>query len=306
MADKDYYSILGVSKTASEDEIKKAYRKLAMKYHPDKTQGDKASEDKFKQISEAYAVLSDKEKRQQYDTFGSTGFQQRYSQEDIFRNFDFSDILRDLGLGGAFGSGKRGGKTRFSFSSGGAGFDPFGGGAQYPVKGSDLIYEIGLTVDELMNGAQKTLGFQHGGRSENISVKIPKGLVPGKKLRLSGKGESGTFGGPSGDLYIESALIPDPRFDVKGNDVYIHKSIRLTDALLGMALTIQTPGGKELCLKIPAGAKPGTKMRLPGHGLPFMNESRSGDLFVQMDILFPATLTPEQRELVLQLAKTGL
>lgn len=305
MAEKDYYSILGVSKTATEDEIKKAYRKLAMKYHPDKTKGDKASEDKFKQISEAYAVLSDKEKRQQYDTFGSTGFQQRYTQEDIFRNFDFSDILRDLGLGGAFGSGKRG-KTRFTFSSGGAGFDPFGGGAQYPVKGNDLVYEMGLTVEELMNGAQKTLSFQHGGRSENISVKIPKGLVPGKKLRLSGKGEPGTFGGPAGDLYIESTLIPDPRFEIKGMDIYVHKSIKLTEALLGTSLTVQTASGKELCLKVPAGAKPGTKMRLVGHGLPYMNESRNGDLYVQLDVIIPARLTPEQHELVLQLAKTGL
>jgi curved DNA-binding protein len=305
MAEKDYYSILGVSKSATEDEIKKAYRKLAMKYHPDKTKGDKASEDKFKQISEAYAVLSDKEKRQQYDTFGSTGFQQRYTQEDIFRNFDFSDILRDLGLGGAFGSGKRG-KTRFTFSSGGAGFDPFGSGAQYPVKGNDLVYELGLTIEEIMNGAQKTLSFQHGGRSEHISVKIPKGLVPGKKLRLAGKGEPGTFGGPAGDLYIESTLIPDPRFEIKGMDIYVHKSIKLTEALLGTSLTVQTASGKELCLKVPAGAKPGTKMRLVGHGLPLMNESRSGDLFVQLDVLFPASLTPEQRELVLQLAKTGL
>jgi len=307
MAETDYYSILGVSKTATEEEIKKAYRKLAMKYHPDKTKGDKAAEEKFKQISEAYAVLSDKEKRQQYDTFGSAGFQQRYSQEDIFRNFDWSDIFRDLGLGAAFGSGKRG-KTRFTFSTGGGGFDPFAGmhGAQYPVKGNDLVYEMGLTVEEIMNGTQKTLSFQHDGKVETLSVKIPKGLVPGKRLRLAGKGEPGEFGGPAGDLYIESILLTDPRYEIKDHDLYVRKSIRLTEALLGTSVTVQHVDGKELCLKVPGGVKPGTKMRLSGHGLPYMNEARSGDLYVQIDVLFPKSLTSEQRELIVQLAKTGL
>lgn len=307
MAETDYYSILGVSKTATEDEIKKAYRKLAMKYHPDKTKGDKAAEEKFKQISEAYAVLSDKEKRQQYDTFGSTGFQQRYSQEDIFRNFDWSDIFRDLGLGAAFGSGKRA-KTRFTFSTGGGGFDPFASmaGAQVPAKGNDLVYEMGLTIEEMMNGTQKTLSFQHDGKVETLSIKIPKGLIPGKRLRLSGKGEPGVFGGPAGDLYIESILLQDPRYELKDHDLYVRKSIRLTEALLGTSLTLQHTDGKELCLKVPGGVKPGTKMRLTGHGLPYMNESRSGDLYVQIDVIYPKSLTSEQRALIEQLAKTGL
>ena len=162
MAD-DYYKLLGVEKSASSADIKKAYRKLAMKYHPDHAKGDKSAEDKFKKISEAYAVLSDPEKRKQYDTYGSADFQQRFSQEDIFRNFDFGDIFREFGFGGR-GAATGDGGFRFSFGGGGS---PFGGRrAQQAVpKGSDLIYEMPLTLQEVANGANKTVSFQHQGRS---------------------------------------------------------------------------------------------------------------------------------------------
>jgi curved DNA-binding protein len=171
MSATDYYKILGVSKNASDEEIKKAYRKLAMKYHPDHTKGDKTAEEKFKKISEAYAVLSDKKKRGQYDTFGSTGFKQRYSQEDIFKGFDFSDILREFGMGGAsFSTGKRGG-MRFAFGND----SPFGGSCprhqQAQVKGSDLLYELHLTIQEVATGTSKTVRLQHNGRSENVTIK---------------------------------------------------------------------------------------------------------------------------------------
>ncbi|MBW2516155.1 MAG: J domain-containing protein, partial [Deltaproteobacteria bacterium] len=136
---EDYYQILGVKKDASKEDIKKAYRKLAMKYHPDHTKGDKTAEEKFKKISEAYAVLSDPKKRKEYDTFGAEGFQQRFSQEDIFRGFDFGDIFREFGFGGDFFSGRsRGGSTRFNFGGGG----PFGsqtGPQQARMKGVDLV-----------------------------------------------------------------------------------------------------------------------------------------------------------------------
>jgi len=304
MAEADYYKLLGVDKKASEGEIKKAYRKLAMKYHPDHTKGDKAAEEKFKKISEAYAVLSDKEKRQQYDSFGSAGFQQRYSQEDIFRNFDFSDIFKEFGFGGKKQGGMRftvGGDNR-SFGN----FGGFGGASQAQVKGTDLIYELPITLSEVINGTKKTISFKHNGRSENLTVKIPKGLVSGKKLRLTGKGEPSPYGGPAGDLYIKAMITPDPVFSVKGTDLFLSKTIRLTESLLGTSITVQTPDGLEKRLKIPPGTKHQTQMRLSGQGLPIMNTDRRGDLFIKIIVDIPKQLSPQQKKLVEKLAETGL
>ena len=175
MAENDYYKILGVDKKASDEEIKKAYRKLAMKFHPDHYQGEdkKEAEEKFKKISEAYAVLKDKEKRKQ----------------DIFRGFDFSDILKEFGFGGGGGffggGGGRGGRVRFSFDGGGS---PFGGGRQQQPKGDDMEYELPLTLGEIVSGTTKSVSLGHSGQAERINVKIPKGMITGKKIRLAGKG----------------------------------------------------------------------------------------------------------------------
>ena len=304
MPGTDYYKILGVDRKASEDEIKKAYRKLAMKYHPDHTKGDKAAEEKFKQISEAYAVLSDKEKRQQYDTFGSEGFHQRFSQEDIFRGFDFSDILREFGFGGTGGFGGRSSGTRFSFGGG----SPFGqqAGQRAQIKGSDLVYELSLTLAEVISGVTKTISFNHKGRSEKISVKIPKGMITGKKLRLAGKGDQSPYGGPPGDLFIQSKLISDPTFEINGHDLVTYREVKLSDALLGTQISVPTPEGRQLSLKIPPGTRHGTKMRLSGHGIPHMRENKKGDLFVQIQIAVPKQLTTEQENLIKKLAETGL
>lgn len=304
MAEANYYKVLGVDKKATDEQIKKAYRKLAMKYHPDHTKGDKAGEEKFKKISEAYAVLSDKEKRNQYDTFGSAGFQQRYSQEDIFRNFDFSDIFKEFGFGGQ----KQGG-VRFTFGGGGGSpFGNFGGSrsAQHPVKGTDLVYELPLTISEVISGAEKSVSFKHSGRVENLTVKIPKGMVTGKKLRLTGKGEPSPYGGPAGDLFINATIVPDPFFSVKGTDLYLKRKIRLTEALMGTSITVRTPDGIEKRLKIPAGTKHQTKMRLAGQGLPIMNTNRRGDLFIRIEVDIPNQLSKDQKELVEKLAETGL
>ncbi|MGD9232897.1 MAG: J domain-containing protein [Desulfobacterales bacterium] len=304
MAETDYYKILGVNKTASDSEIKKAYRKLAMKYHPDHTKGDKSDEEKFKKISEAYAVLSDKEKRKQYDTFGSAGFQQRYSQEDIFKGSDFESILSELfGGSGRFGGGGRG--MRFSFGGGG----PFGGyqrNQQAHTKGSDLEYELPLTLEEVAAGTQKTVSFQHKGRSEKITVKIPKGMISGKKVRIAGKGEPNPYGGPAGDLYIKSKVLGHPVYDVQAQDLYINRDIKLSEAILGTNISVPTLSGKELKLKIPAGTKHKTKMRLSGHGLPHMHGKGQGDLYVRIDIRMPKRLTKKQKSLIEQLAETGL
>ena len=305
MAETDYYKILGVNKTASDSEIKKAYRKLAMKYHPDHTKGDKSAEETFKKISEAYAVLSDKEKRKQYDTFGSAGFQQRYSQEDIFRGSDFESILNELfGGSGHFGGGGRG--MRFSFGGGGGPFGSYQRQQQAHSKGSDLEYELSLTLEEVAAGTQKIVSFQHKGRSEKITVKIPKGMISGKKLRITGKGEPSPYGGPAGDLYIKSKVLHHPVYDVQGQDLYINRDIKLSEAILGTNISVPTLSGKELKLKIPAGTKHKTKMRLSGHGLPHMHGKSQGDLYVHIHVNMPKRLNKKQKALIEQLAETGL
>jgi curved DNA-binding protein len=304
MAENDYYKILGVEKNASSADIKKAYRKLAMKYHPDHAKDDKSAEEKFKKISEAYAVLSDDEKRKQYDTFGSADFKQRYSQEDIFRNFDFGDIFKEFGFGGrGFSTGDGG--FRFTFGGGGS---PFGGrSARQPApKGSDLVYELPLTVGEVAGGVNKTISFQHQGRTQSISVKIPKGMISGKKLRLGGKGEPSPYGGAPGDLYIKSLVMEDPTFTVENYDLLVNREIKLTQAVLGTQISVPTVEGKELTLKIPPGIRHKTKMRLAGHGLPHMKGHGRGDLYVVVLVNMPSHLTSEQKKLMAQLAETGL
>jgi curved DNA-binding protein len=306
MTQSDYYKMLGVKKTATAEEIKKAYRKLAMKYHPDHAKGDTAAEEKFKKINEAYAVLSDKEKRQQYDTFGSSGFQQRYSQEDIFRGFDLNDILREFGFGqqkSFFSQG--GGGRRFSFDGEG-GFGNFSRRRQAPAKGRDQVYDLPLTIHEIASGVQKTISLRENEETKTLSITIPPGLVSGKKLRLSGKGETDPFGGPPGDLFIRAQVFDDPVFHLEGHDVYLTKVIRLTEAVLGAQISIPTPMGKEFNMKIPAGTKPKTKMRIPGHGIPHMNGDKHGDLYIVIDVDIPKTLTDEQKRLFEQLADGGL
>ncbi len=302
MSGADYYKMLGIKKDASEVEIKKAYRKLALKYHPDQTKGDKGAEEKFKTISEAYAVLSDSEKRKQYDTFGADGFQQRFSQEDIFRGDDLGDILKEFGFGGGGFFGGRGGGSRFSFGSGNSfGRHP----GQQAMKGTDLIYELPLSLQDVASGVNRTIAIQHGEKSEKISVKIPKGMISGKKLRLAGKGEPGPYGGPHGDLFIKAKLINDPLYNVKDHDLYMNHTIKLSKALLGTTLEVPDLNGKQLSLKIPPGTKHKTKMRLAGHGLPHMKGKGAGNLFITILVDIPVELTEEQKKLIQALADTG-
>ncbi|MCG8551329.1 MAG: J domain-containing protein [Desulfobacterales bacterium] len=317
---QDYYKTLGIDKTATAADIKKAYRKLALKYHPDKTKGDKALEDKFKTISEAYAVLSDPEKRKQYDTYGSADFQQRFSQEDIFRNFDLGDILKEFGFGGG-GGFNRGGGFSSAFKQGGArssfsgmGGNPFfqnagaggGFGRQAPARGKDLEYEIPLTLDELIHGAGKTITISQDGQAKAIEVKIPKGLTQGKKIRLAGKGESGANGGPAGNLYIKSSPALPQGITIEGNDILMTKDVGLTQALLGDKLEVTTPSGKTINLTLPPGTGHKSKMRLPGMGIPHMKGNGCGDLYVVVNIEMPKKLDSRQQKLIKELKETGL
>ena len=231
MAENDYYKILGVSRDATADDIKKAYRKLAMKYHPDKAKGDKKqAEEKFKQISEAYAVLSNPEKKKEFDEFGSQAFKQKFSQEDIFRGFDFGDVF-DGGMSESIfsrilaggGGGRPRGRSRI-FRQGGP--EDYHGQVQAP-KGQDLQVEMPITLHEMAFGTDKLVSFSHQGQVEKISVKIPP-VPAGKKLRLTGKGSPSPMGGPPGDLYVKLKEVEHPVFKREGNDLLVDRRIKVT------------------------------------------------------------------------------
>ena len=315
----EYYQTLGVAKTASADEIKKAYRKLALKYHPDKNQGNKEAEEKFKEISEAYAVLSDAEKRKQYDTFGSAGFRQRYSQEDIFRNFDLNDILRQFGFGGGFrstGGFQSGGG--FRASGGGSPFETIfnqagarggcggGGCGSQPAKGNDLTYELTVTLEDVLHGAEKTISLRQNGSTQNVSVKVPKGIEDGKRLRLSGKGGASPYGGPAGDLYLKVHVAGHPVFQRMDDDLVVEHRVPFSEACLGTTLEVTTLDGKKFNVKVPAGVQQEAKLRIKGHGLPSGPIGHRGDLLVKIAIRIPKSLTPEQEEAVKALASVAL
>ncbi len=315
---KDYYKTLGVAKSAPAEEIKKAYRKLAMKYHPDRNKGDKAAEEKFKAISEAYAVLSDDDKKKEYDTYGSDGFKQRYSQEDIFQGSDISDILRGMGVGGDafsqfFGGGRGGGRT-YTFHGGGPqpgmggfGFNQaYGGMGGAPLKGNDLIYELPVTLEEVFAGGDKMVAYRTGGESQRVSVKVPPGIESGKKLRLSGKGEPGPPGAPAGDLLIKISVLEHPQFKRQGADLVVTQPVSFTQAALGATVQVPTLEGKKLSVKVPKGTQAGAKLRLKGQGLPRFKGSGKGDLFVKIGIEVPKRLSKEQKELLKKLAEEGL
>ncbi len=310
MAGKDYYKILGISKTATDDEIKKAYRKLAMKYHPDRNKDDKNAEARFKDISEAYAVLSNKEKRVQYDNFGSEGFQKQYSQEDIFRNFDFDSIFSEFGFGGrgrgGFGNifGGMGGN---SFKGGASPFGGAFGGRPQPVKGKDIIYELAISLEDIIADTEKMIAYRKdNSEQEKISVKIPAGISTGKKLRLAGKGNPGINGGPRGDLYIQVRVMDHPIFKRDGDDLTMTKSIKFTEAILGTEIEVQTIDKKTLRLKVPAGTQNNAKLRLKGYGVPRMNGVDRGDAYVSISIEVPKNLTKKQEETIKKLAEMGL
>jgi len=295
MGNKDYYQALGLKKGATPEEIKKAYRKHALKYHPDKNQGNKEAEEKFKEINEAYAVLSDPKKKEQFDQFGASGFHQRYSQEDIFRGFDVGDMFKDMGYG-----------TDDIFSRiFGAGGDPRARVRARKQRGEDFSMELPVTFSESYFGAEKRVAFRRGEVREELSVKVPAGVADGAKLRVAGKGGSGVGGGPEGDLYLVVKAGQDAIFTREDDDIVVERSIRMTEAALGTSLDVPTMDGSKR-IKIPAGFQPGTKIRLKGFGFPHMGKTTKGDLYVKVNATFPAELSEAQKKLLEELSATGL
>jgi len=317
---KDYYKTLGVSKNATLDEIKKAYRRLALQYHPDRNKGNKEAEEKFKTINEAYAVLSDPEKRRQYDTFGAEGFHQRFSQEDIFRGFDIGDIFKEFGFSTSdifstlFGGGKRGGFRYTNFSSpfgqrgaggGGADFADFYTRGAAAAKGRDVVHDLTISLEDAARGTERLISIRRDNRVEQISVKVPPGIDTGKKLRLAGKGEAGIGGGPPGDLYVRIHIQDHPLFRRDGNDIYIDREISFSQAALGTTIEVPTFNGFKK-VKIPPGTSGNTKLRLKGEGIPNLKERGKGDAYVRIHIKVPKKLTAEQRALIESLAKQDM
>jgi curved DNA-binding protein len=293
---KDYYQILALKKGATNEEIKRAYRKLAVKYHPDKNPGDKSAEEKFKEINEAYAVLSDPRKKAQYDQFGSTDFHRRFSQEDIFRGFDVGDIFKDLGLGT---------EDIFSRIFGGGHFQQGARFRSRKRRGEDFNTDLHISFREAAQGVEKRVAFMRNGVREELSVKVPAGIANGAKLRVAGKGGKGTEGGPSGDLYLTVKVGSDPVFSRENDDIIVEKVIRFSEAALGTSLEVPTLEGNKR-IKIPAGIQPGTKIRLKGFGFPQLGKNSRGDLFVKIGVAVPGNLTESQKKLLRELAESGL
>jgi curved DNA-binding protein len=305
MSGKDYYKILGVPKTASNEEIKKTYRKLALKYHPDHNRGNGEAEAKFKDLNEAYAVLRDPEKRKQYDMFGADGFQKRFSQEDIFKGFDLGSIFREFGFAGGGGGRGQPGSGNIFGSMGGQGSNGFQN--QYgATKGQNLIYELPMTLEELCDTTKKEITYQLDGQQEKVTVKVPAGIARGQKLRLRGKGRPGPNGGPSGDLLIQIKEIPHSLYRREDGDLYMKQEIKFSEAVLGTTIEIPTIHQKLLNLKIPPGTQNNAKFRLKGFGMPSSNGNGKGNAFVEIGIHVPKELNDEQKSVMETLTEMGL
>jgi curved DNA-binding protein len=270
---KDYYKVLGLSRSASTDEIKKAYRRLARKYHPDVSK-EKDAETHFKEVGEAYEVLRDTEKRSAYDQLGVNW---RAGQE--FRPPPgWEDLTRGVGAGG-FRDGGGGGFSSFFESLFGGGFDRTARRRGVTSPGADLEAILEVTLQEVYQGARKTVRLHHG---KALEIKIPTGATHGQRMRLAGQGDAG-IGGGHGDLYLELHIVPHPYFRRDGRDVLLDLPVAPWEAALGTTVTVPTLGGRVEA-KVPAGSQSGRKLRLKGRGLP---GSPSGDQFVIIQITTP-------------------
>lgn len=293
MAKRDYYEVLGVSRSASDDEIKKAYRKLAIKYHPDKNPGDKEAEAKFKEISEAHEVLADKQKRARYDQFGHAGVGGAGggSGGNPFQNGNFNF---------------NGQSFNFDFGGGG-GLDDilgsifgFGGANRRPTRGADYRTTVTLTFDEAVFGTTKTVSAD----GKDLKVKIPAGIDDGMSIRLSGKGGAAPKGGTKGDLYVFIRVKPHKHLTREGSIILSEKVISMVDAALGTEVDVETVDG-DVRMKIPAGTQSGTPFKLSGHGVPLMrSDGDRGPHIVTIIVETPKNLTKRQKEILEEFRET--
>lgn len=307
MSKQDFYSLLNVSKSASAEEIKKSYRKLAMQYHPDKNPGDKKSEEKFKEITEAYDTLSDVKKRDIYDKFGHAGAQGFGGAGGGFkggnpfggagggfdpRGGDFNDIFGDI-FGDVFGGNARGNSQQGGFKS------------RRPQKGADLRYSLSISFEEAASGCEKVISFMRNKNGKNesakLSVTVPAGVKEGQRLKLAGEGDSAVGG--DGDLFVIVGIQAHIFFQrEENNDITMDIPIKFTDALLGTSIEVPTLTGKSL-LKVPGGTYSGQVFRLKGKGFPNLGGFGAADMLVRVLIDVPSSLNTKQKELVEELAK---
>ncbi|OYY92874.1 MAG: hypothetical protein B7Y41_14035 [Hydrogenophilales bacterium 28-61-23] len=280
---KDYYKILGVPRDAKPEDVKKAYRRLARKYHPDVSK-ETGAEESFKDVNEANDVLSDPEKRSAYDQLGYYQPGQDFrpppgwagrggaSAGGDFSGMDFSDLFAQMFGGARGGSGHR----------------------HAPPRGQDLEATLTLSLEEAFHGCEKHLDVPGSGGQRNVKLRVPAGSLPGKRLRLTGKGQASPMGGPAGNLLLTLEVAPHAQYRLEGKDIYLDTPIAPWEAALGCTLTVPTLAG-NLRLKVPAGARGGQKLRLTGRGMPV--PEGVGDFYVQLQIVLPPTLSDEERAL---------
>ena len=319
---KDYYSTLGVAKTASGKEIKQAFRKLARKYHPDVNPGDKSAEAKFKEVNEAYEVLGDPAKRKKYDELGANWRMYEQAGAAGGTGSPFGGQW-NVNVGGAPGGGYRtmtqeemeemfGGSSPFSdfFTTffGGGGFEtgagrPRGGRVRQRA-GRDVEHELELTLEDAYHGTTRRLALKHDGQARTVDVRIPAGVGDGSRVRVSGEGEHGVGGAAAGDLYLRIRLAAHPVFERKGRDLYVKVPLPVTTAVLGGKAEVQTLAGRPARLRIPPLTQNGQVFRLKGFGMPAVGKGNEmGDLYARVDVQLPTQLSAEERAHYEALAK---
>jgi DnaJ-class molecular chaperone len=306
---KDYYKTLGVAKTATEKEIKQAFRKLARKLHPDVNPGYKAAEARFKEVNEAYEVLGDPAKRKKYDELGANWRMYEQAGYQPGGATPFAGGFNVGGTGGGFRTMTQeemeelfGDSNPFSdffttfFGGGGMG----GAGTRGRVRqraGRDIENEIELSLEDAYRGTTQRLALTHDGHRRTVDVRIPAGVVTGSRVRISGEGEPGLGGGEAGHLYLRVRLTPHPVFELKDRDLHVRVPVPVTTAVLGGEADVQTLSGKPARLRIPPMTQNGQVFRLKGYGMPAVGRpDEKGDLYARVDVQLPTDLSPQERE----------